>query len=104
MRNHIMKVTPSLIATFVLGAAVVGITSFVPRPAVAADEKKKDDKNTVSKALAKPLKAAQEAMQAKKYPDALAKLKDAQGMSGKSPYDEHLINEMLGFVYVRMQN
>jgi tetratricopeptide (TPR) repeat protein len=104
MRNHIMKVTPSLIATFVLGAAVVGITSVAPRSAVAADEKKKDDKNTVSKALAKPLKAAQEAMQAKKYPDALAKLKEAEGMSGKSPYDEHLINEMLGFVYVRMQN
>jgi tetratricopeptide (TPR) repeat protein len=103
MRNHIMKVTPSLFAALALGVAAVGITSFVPgKPAVAADEKK--DKNTVSKALAKPLKAAQEAMQAKKYPEALAKLKEVEGMSGKSPYDQHLLNEMLGFTYVRTQN
>jgi len=103
MRNHIMKVTPRLFAALALGVAAVGITSFVPgKPAVAADEKK--DKNTVSKALAKPLKAAQEAMQAKKYPEALAKLKEVEGMSGKSPYDQHLLNEMLGFTYVRTQN
>ncbi|MDB6087490.1 MAG: hypothetical protein JWN85_274 [Gammaproteobacteria bacterium] len=98
-----MKVTPSLFATLVLGVAVVGATSFVPgRTAAAAD--KKDEKQTVSKALAKPLKAAQDAMQAKKYPDALAKLKEVDAMPGKSPYDQHLINEMLGFTYVRMQN
>ena len=58
-------------------------------------------KNTVSKALAKPLKAAQDALTAKKYPDALAKLKDAEAMSGKSPYDEHLVNELSGYAYVR---
>jgi tetratricopeptide (TPR) repeat protein len=102
MRNHIMKVTPSLFATLVLGVAAVGVTSFVTQPAAAAD--KKADKPMVSKSLAKPLKAAQDAMQAKKYPDALAKLKEAEAMSGKSPYDEHLINEMMGFTYVRLQN
>jgi tetratricopeptide (TPR) repeat protein len=98
-----MKVTSSLVAALVLGVAVVGTASFVPGRAAAAEEKK-DSKQTVSKALAKPLKAAQDAMQAKKYPDALAKLKEVQGMPNKSPYDEHLINEMLGFVYVRMGN
>jgi outer membrane protein assembly factor BamD (BamD/ComL family) len=103
MRNNIMKVRSSLVAALVLGVAVVGTASFVPGRATAAEDKK-DSKQTVSKALAKPLKAAQDAMQAKKYPDALAKLKEVQGMPNKSPYDEHLINEMLGFVYVRMGN
>jgi tetratricopeptide (TPR) repeat protein len=56
---------------------------------------------TVSKALAKPLKEAQDSMKAKKYDAAMAKLKEVQGMSGKSPYDEHLIHEMMGFLYFR---
>jgi tetratricopeptide (TPR) repeat protein len=84
------------IAALALAMAFVTASVAPLRPAFADDKKP-----TVSKALAKPLKAAQEAMQAKKYPEALNKLKEAEGMSGKSPYDEHLINEMLGFVYVR---
>ena len=59
----------------------------------------KDAKHTVSKNAAKPLKAANEAMQAKKYPEALQHLKEAEGVSGKTPWDEHLINEMYGYVY-----
>jgi tetratricopeptide (TPR) repeat protein len=97
-----MKVTSSLVAALILGLTVVGAAGLMPGKPALAEEKK--DKQTVSKALAKPLKAAQDAMQAKKYSDALAKLKDVQAMPGKSPYDEHLINEMLGFVYVRMGN
>jgi tetratricopeptide (TPR) repeat protein len=56
---------------------------------------------TVSKAFAKPLKEAQDSMKAKKYDAAMAKLKEVQGMSGKSPYDEHLMHEMMGFLYFR---
>jgi tetratricopeptide (TPR) repeat protein len=62
------------------------------------------EKPKVSKAAAKPLKAAQEAMQAKNYPEALNKLKEVQGLAGTSPYDQHLMNEMFGFVYVRTGN
>ena len=62
-------------------------------------DKDKEPKHTVSKALGKPLKAAQDAMTAKKYPEAIAKLKEAEAMSGKSPWDEHLINEMYGYTY-----
>ena len=61
--------------------------------------KDKEKKNTVSKALAKPLKAAQDAMTAKKYPEALAHLKEAEAINPKTPWDEHLINEMYGYVY-----
>jgi tetratricopeptide (TPR) repeat protein len=106
MRNHIMlKATGSSILALVLGTAVVGTTSLALVATAHAEDKDKDkDKQKVSKALAKPLKAAQDAMQAKKYPEALAKLKEADALPGKSPYDQHLINEMLGFVYVRTQN
>jgi len=96
-----MKITKKLIAALSLGVAVMGTAVVVPTAVVQAQDK---SGNTVSKAAAKPLKAAQEAMQAKKYPEALAKLKEAQAVAGKTPYDDHLINEMLGFVYVRQNN
>ena len=85
-----------LAATLVLSAAVVGATGLVT--AAAADKK---DENKVSKDLAKPLKAAQDALQAKKYPDALAKLKEAEGNPKKTPYDEHVINVLAGSAYAR---
>ena len=101
MRNNTMNVKSSLVATLVLGVAYVGVTSVVSlvptRSATAADEKKP----TVSKDLAKTLKAAQDAVQAKppKYQDALAKLKEAESNPKKSPYDEHVINELSAYAY-----
>ena len=94
MRNTTMNVKFRLVATLVLSAAVVGATTLVP--AVAADKK---EENKVSKDLAKPLKAAQDAMQAKKYPDALVKLKEAESNPKKTPYDEHVINVLAGSAY-----
>ena len=86
----------NLAATLALGAAVLGATSLMP--VVAADKK---EENKVSKDLAKPLKAAQDALQAKKYPDALAKLKEAESNPKKTPYDEHVINVLAGSAYAR---
>ena len=91
-----------LVATLALGVAYVGVTSVVSlvptRTAAAADEK---SKNSVSKDLAKTLKAAQDAVQAKppKYQDALAKLKEADSNPKKTPYDEHVINELSAYAY-----
>ena len=61
----------------------------------------KEAKHTISKGESKLIPAANDLMKAKKYPEALAKLKEAEGVSGKTPWDEHLINEMYGFIYVR---
>lgn len=59
---------------------------------------------TVSKGVAKPLKAAQEAMQKKEWQTALAKLNEADAVSGRSAYDNFLISEMRGYIYVRTNN
>ena len=96
MRNNTMNIKFRLVTTLVLSAAVVAATSLVP--VVAADKK---EENKVSKDLAKPLKAAQEALQAKKYPDALAKLKEAESNPKKTPYDEHVVNVLAGSAYAR---
>jgi tetratricopeptide (TPR) repeat protein len=86
-----------LLAKLVLGVAVVGATSVLPgTPAVAADKE-----NKVSRDLAKPLKAAQDALNAKQYPDAISNLKDAQNNPKKTPFDEHVINELAAVAYAR---
>src|ERR1700756_4845574 len=59
------------------------------------------DKPQNSAKLAKPLKEAHDDLNAKKFPEAIAKLKEADGTAGKTPYDQHLINDMLAFAYIR---
>lgn len=85
-------VTACACAMLALGA--LGFAS----PQAGAQEKAP----SVSRAFAKPLKAAQDAMNAKKYPEALAKLREVQGMSGGSPYDQYVTNELLYFVNAKL--
>jgi tetratricopeptide (TPR) repeat protein len=90
-----------LIGSVILGTAVAVTTGLLPgKAAFAADEKKQ----TVSKDLAKPLKAAQDLLGQKKYADALAKLKEAEGNPKKTPFDQHYINEMEGVAYAKTNN
>ena len=110
MRNNTMNANShslaGLAATLAVGVAFVGTLTVLPAVlpgtvAVAADKK---EENKVSKDLAKPLKAAQDALNAKKYPEALAKLKEAEGNPKKTPYDEHVINELAAVAYARTQD
>jgi tetratricopeptide (TPR) repeat protein len=77
----------------VVSAAVAALLAFACGDALA------QAKN--SKALAKPLQAAQESLKAKKYQDTIEKLRVAEGTPGKTPYDQHLINEMLSYACAR---
>jgi tetratricopeptide (TPR) repeat protein len=80
----------------VVSAAVAGLLAFACGDALA------QAKN--SKALAKPLQAATDSFKAKKYQDAIAKLRVAEGTPGKTPYDQHLINEMMSYSCVRIND
>lgn len=93
-----MKVTARMLAAAAASAILLGagLASPVARAADAKEAK-------VSKAASKPLKAAKDAADAQKYPEALAKLKEVEALPDKTPYDEHVMNELYGFVYVRTQ-
>lgn len=92
-----MKVKRNLVAAIAIGAAVVcGASLAGVTPALAAAPA-----HTVSAKVGKPLKAAQDDLQKQDYKGALAKLQEADAMSGKSPYEQHLIHEMEGYAYVR---
>jgi tetratricopeptide (TPR) repeat protein len=79
-----------------VSAAAAGLLAFASGDVLA------QAKN--SKALAKPLLAAQESFKAKKYQDAIAKLRVAEGTPGKTPYDQHLISEMMSYSCVRIND
>jgi hypothetical protein len=60
---------------------------------------------TVTAKLAKPLKAAQEAMQAKNWDAALAAIKEAQAVQvEKSAYDNYIMNAWLMVIYQQKQD
>ena len=99
MRNDVMKLKGNLIAAIAVGAAMAfGASLAGITPALAAA---KDAAHSVSREVGKPLKAAQDDLQKNDYSGALAKLKEADGMPKKSPYEQHLIHEMEGYAYVR---
>lgn len=96
-----MKVTGFSLRTLLVVAAVVAIAGLAPgTPAYAQAPAKQQN----SPKLAAPLKAAQEDVKAKNYSAAIAKLKEAEGIAGKTPYDQYLINDMLSFSYIKTQN
>src|SRR6266480_4331186 len=97
MQDTTMKLTARSVRTLLAGAVI--IAGLVPVTAAGAE-----GKPTNSAKLAKPLKEAHDDLNAKKYADAIAKLREAEGIAGKTAYDQHLINDMLGFAYARTQN
>ena len=88
-------------ASFVLTTAlamagwlgVAGTLLVVPATAEAQQK--------VSQKVGVPLKAAQEAIQKKRWDQALAKIREADGTAGKTAFDQYKINEMLWYVYLQ---
>ena len=52
--------------------------------------------DTLRPEVGKPLQAAQELLKAQKYKDALARIKEADAISGKTPYESFIIERMRG--------
>jgi len=90
MAHTSMKISSTIVAA--MAAAVLLVPAALP----AADT---PPKQTNSAKVGKILKDVQEDIKNKKYSDAITKLKDADGTAGKTPYDQHAINDMLGFCY-----
>jgi tetratricopeptide (TPR) repeat protein len=90
-----MRVTAKFFAALVASVAMAGGISAT----AWAQDAPKPEEQKVSKAAAKPLKAAQEAVAAKKYDEALVKLKEVESNTSKTPYDEFVMNRLYGSVY-----
>ncbi|HVY65265.1 MAG TPA: hypothetical protein VHH11_10645 [Gammaproteobacteria bacterium] len=94
-----MKIRSNTLTALALSVVFACTLGFAPvSPAAAAD------KPMNTKAGGKALQAAKASLDAKKYQDAIAKLKEIQNLPGKNDYDEHLANEMLSYAYVKTNN
>lgn len=76
-----------------LGVCAVAVAPFVSNAVYAAEEQK------VSVKVGKPVQEALAAAQKKQWDVAAAKLKEAEGIDEKTPYDQFKINEFWGYVY-----
>lgn len=71
----------------IAGGGVAG-GAFPPRPAFA------EDANALRPEVGRPLQAAQQAIQAKNYAQALARIKGAEAVAGRTPHEDALIAQM----------
>ncbi len=92
--------TVLLALSIALGVSVA-TTALVTDSVAQSEKDKKATKNSVSAKVAKPLKAAQEAMGKEAWDEALAKIREAQAVEGRTAFDDYQINEFLYFVSVK---
>ena len=71
-------------------------------PTAHAAEEKQQNKIT-TKAVAKPLKAAQEAMQKKQWDTALTNIREAAAVDKKTPFEAYQIDEFMGYVLIQQK-
>jgi tetratricopeptide (TPR) repeat protein len=86
-----------LIISLATGASLAAVSLLAPTPARAEQAK-------VGKKVGEPLAAALEAGKKGQYAQALAKLKVADAVSGKTAFEQFQINETYGFVYLKQRN
>ncbi|GEM_PF-1399534 len=86
-----------LILSLAMVSSLATVTVLAPAPAYAQQAK-------VGKKVGEPLAAALEAGKKGQYSEALAKLKVADAVSGKTAFEQFQINETYGFVYLKQRN
>ena len=79
-----------------VAALLVAVASLLVAGQSMAQEK-------ISAKVAKPMKAAQEALQKKDWDHALAKLAEADGTSGKTAFDQYQINEFKAYIFLQQR-
>ena len=86
--------------TWATGVALAAGFILASTAALAADEPAAPKRQNTAK-VGKILQAVQEDIKNKKYADAVTKLREAEGTAGKNAWDQHVINEDLGYCYAR---
>jgi|HubBroStandDraft_5_1064220.scaffolds.fasta_scaffold49819_2 tetratricopeptide (TPR) repeat protein len=95
----------TLLALAMMGAATAqnaGNTRMIEQAAESANDT--GGKQAGSAQVARLLTDALDDMRAQKFAAAIAKLESAQGIQGKTANDQHLINDMLSFSYLKTNN
>lgn len=95
-----MTVARSIALALTLAMGAVSTAALVTTSAQAAEAAAN---KVTTKAVAEPLKKAQEAMKAKQWDAALAAIKQAQASEKKTPFEAYQIDEFLGYVLIQQK-
>lgn len=90
----------SLALALTLAVGAGPLAAVLPAAAVLAAE---SGNKITTRAVAEPLKKAQEAMQKKQWDVALPEIKKAQAVEKKTPFEAYQIDEFLGYVLIQQK-
>lgn len=85
------------LSLFLIQAALYS-TIIAPLPVITSIALAQGKAESVRPEVGKPLQAAQDFLKAKKYKEAAAKVRDAENVAGKTPYENYIIERMRGAV------
>lgn len=95
-----MTLARSIALALTLAMGTVSTAALVSTSAQAAEA---SANKVTTKAVAEPLKKAQEAMKNKQWDAALAGIKQAQASEKKTPFEAYQIDEFLGYVLIQQK-
>jgi hypothetical protein len=99
-----MKKSNQVLKAALVAAGLTGAACSLVMPNVAVAAKKEEQQQKVSAAVGKPLKAAQDAIQAKNWDAALTAINEAKALPNKTPYETYMTNEMEWYVLLQQKN
>jgi outer membrane protein assembly factor BamD (BamD/ComL family) len=101
--RNIGRRTAKSLAGFLSVAAMLALVCLwlSPRTAFSADEKKGQQ---ISRVIAKEMTAAQKALQASQWAEAIKNLEAAETKPGLNAFDKKTIYDFKGFSYVKLNN
>jgi tetratricopeptide (TPR) repeat protein len=101
-----MKKANLVLMAALAAAGLTGVVggSLLPVSVAVAAEKEKAPKQKLSAAVQKPLVAAQNAITAKNWDEALVQIQAAQAVEPKTPYDAFMIDELGWYVFLQKKD
>lgn len=95
------KILPAALFALACMGGATATAALVALPLAPAMAAKSE---TIGNKVGKPLKEAQELANRKEFKEALVKVREAQAVDKKTPYEEHTINEFLGYVAANLND
>ncbi len=97
-----MKKANLFLVAALAAAGIVGVTAgaLLPGSAIAAEAAKPK----LSASMMKPLKAAQDAMTAKNWDEALVHINEAKAVQPQTPYDTFMVDELGWYVFLQKKD
>jgi len=104
MKKLNLVLTAALAAAGLVGVVAGSLLPVSTAVAAAKEKEKPAAKQKLSPAVGKPLVAAQNAMNAKNWDEALVQIEAARAVEPKTPYDAFMVDELAWYIYLQKKD